>query len=72
MTGGMSVQSTLTAKDLRQIVSNGEDSRHQFKADVTSPDSLAAEVVAFSNAKGGTIYIGAPKTGGYYLKGGAK
>ena len=64
MTGGMSVQSTLTAKDLRQIVSNGEDSRHQFKADVTSPDSLAAEVVAFSNAKGGTIYIGVSDDGG--------
>ena len=35
MTGGMSVQSTLTAKDLSQIVSNGEDSRHQFKADAS-------------------------------------
>ena len=49
---------------MRQIVSNGEDSRHQFKADVTSPDSLAAEVVAFSNAKGGTIYIGVSDDGG--------
>ena len=36
----------------------GEDSRHQFKEDFKNPDSLAAEIVAFSNTAGGQIFIG--------------
>ena len=36
----------------------GEDGTRQFKVDVQSPDSLAAEMVAFANADGGTILIG--------------
>jgi ATP-dependent DNA helicase RecG len=44
--------------DLIEIISRGEDSRHQFKADFTNPDSLAAEIVAFSNSGGGRIFIG--------------
>ena len=43
---------------IKAIVQRGEDSRHQFKADVASPDALAAEVVAFLNADGGDILIG--------------
>ena len=43
---------------LLEIVKKGEDSRIQFKLDVTSPDALAGEIVSFFNAKGGTIYLG--------------
>ena len=41
----------MTLKELVQNVARGEDSENQFKADVTSPDSLAAEIVSFLNAK---------------------
>lgn len=44
--------------ELIEIAKRGEDSRHQFKVDVTSPDSLAAEVVALLNASGGFVFIG--------------
>lgn len=53
----------MTVEDLRQIVRRGEDSGVQFKLDVSSPDSLASEVVAFLNAKGGVIYIGVSDAG---------
>lgn len=36
----------------------GEDSRHQFKRIVTNADALAAEMAAFLNSSGGTIYVG--------------
>jgi len=41
----------------------GEDSRHQFKQNITSQDSLAAEIVAFSNGQGGYIIIGVDDRG---------
>jgi len=44
--------------ELIDILSRGEDSRHQFKADVTNADALAGEIVAFSNTAGGHIFIG--------------
>lgn len=44
--------------ELIDILSRGEDSRHQFKADITNADALAAEIVAFSNTAGGRIFIG--------------
>ncbi|HEY5236016.1 MAG TPA: ATP-binding protein, partial [Rhabdochlamydiaceae bacterium] len=44
--------------ELKQIVSSGEDSGNQFKEDVHNADSLAAEMVAFSNFRGGRIFIG--------------
>jgi ATP-dependent DNA helicase RecG len=50
-------------RELQQLVKLGEDSSRQFKADVTNPDSLAAELVAFSNSKGGTIIIGVADDG---------
>lgn len=52
--------------NIRELIANvqrGEDSRNQFKVDVTSPDALAAEVVAFLNADGGTIFIGVDDVG---------
>ena len=44
--------------ELIEVISRGEDSRHQFKADFTNADALAAEIVAFSNSAGGQIFIG--------------
>jgi ATP-dependent DNA helicase RecG len=48
----------MTPQELIQRLSLGEDSRHQFKADVTNADALAAELVAFSNSGGGQMLIG--------------
>ena len=50
--------------ELRKMVALGEDSRRQFKADVTNADSLAADLVAFSNSSGGTMLIGVADYGG--------
>ena len=48
----------MEAIELIQLISRGEDSRTQFKRDVTNEVSLASEFVAFSNAEGGRILIG--------------
>ena len=40
------------------LIERGEDSTCQFKKNVTNADSLAAEMVAFSNGGGGKILIG--------------
>ena len=48
----------METEELIEIISRGEDSRHQFKADFTNVDALAGEIVAFSNSKGGRIFIG--------------
>ncbi len=50
-------------KDFLSQIALGEDSRHQFKEDVNNVDSLAAEMVAFANAKGGVIFIGVADKG---------
>ena len=49
--------------DLKAVISRGEDSRHQFKEDIRNGDSLAAEMVAFSNSRGGYIFIGVSNKG---------
>ena len=41
----------------------GEDSTRQFMIDVTNGDALAAELVAFANADGGTIFLGVADDG---------
>ena len=41
-----------------EILPRGEDSRHQFKQNITNPESVAGDLVAFSNTKGGMIVIG--------------
>lgn len=50
-------------KELKKIISRGEDSFHQFKEDVRNHDSLAAEMVAFSNFRGGRLFIGVSNKG---------
>lgn len=49
--------------ELLEIISRGEDSKHQFKSDATNAISLAQEMVAFSNSGGGKIFIGVNDTG---------
>jgi ATP-dependent DNA helicase RecG len=44
--------------ELLEIISRGEDSKHQFKKNVNNAISLAQEMVAFSNSGGGKIFIG--------------
>jgi ATP-dependent DNA helicase RecG len=55
----------MEAIELIELVSRGEDSRTQFKLnqDVTNVRSLAAEMAAFSNSKGGMILIGVGDAG---------
>ncbi|WP_290664215.1 helix-turn-helix domain-containing protein, partial [Ignavibacterium sp.] len=54
----------MNAIELLDIISTGETSRVQFKEKITSPDSLAAEMVAMSNSLGGMILLGVrDKTG---------
>lgn len=48
----------MNAIELLDIISKGETSQVQFKANVTNEQSIAQEMVAFSNTKGGTILIG--------------
>lgn len=49
--------------ELIDCLSRGEDSRRQFKADMTNADALAAEIVAFSNTMGGKIFMGVHNDG---------
>lgn len=49
--------------ELLEIVARGEGGGHQLKANFTNVDSLAAEMVAFSNSGGGTILIGVSNDG---------
>ena len=49
--------------ELLEIIARGEDSKHQFKVDVTNAQSLASEIVAFANSGGGQIFIGVADDG---------
>ena len=49
--------------DLLSQIALGEDSRRQFKRHVTNADSLAAEMAAFANSEGGTIFLGVADDG---------
>lgn len=49
--------------ELIEILARDEDTRHQFKANVTNETSLASEILAFSNTQGGIIVIGANDDG---------
>ena len=43
----------MTIIELVDIISSGETSKVQFKRELDSNDAMAAELIAFSNAKGG-------------------
>ena len=49
--------------ELLEIIGRGEDGANQFKADFRNVESLAAEMVAFSNSGGGRIFIGVANDG---------
>lgn len=49
--------------ELIDLLSRGEDSRHQFKANFTNVDAVAAEITAFSNTAGGRLFIGVQNDG---------
>src|SRR5437660_5429503 len=53
----------MEAAELLDIIAKGEDTAHQFKANVTNVDSLAQEMVAFSNSGGGMLLIGVSDAG---------
>ncbi|MBL4761439.1 MAG: putative DNA binding domain-containing protein [Gammaproteobacteria bacterium] len=53
----------MNSKELLAIIARDEDSKHQFKANVTNEISLAAEMVAFSNTQGGRLIIGVADDG---------
>jgi ATP-dependent DNA helicase RecG len=49
--------------ELQSLISRGEDSTRQFKANVRNAESLASEMAAFANSEGGTIYLGVADDG---------
>ncbi len=53
----------MEAAELIEIINRDEDSKHQFKANVTNETSLAQEMVAFSNSGGGMLFIGVSDDG---------
>ncbi len=55
----------METSELIEIIARDEDSKHQFKANLTNVNSLAAELVAFSNSCGGTIFIGVSDDGSF-------
>jgi ATP-dependent DNA helicase RecG len=48
----------MESEALLKLIAGGETSRLQFKEDVTHAVSIAQEMVAFSNSKGGLLVIG--------------
>ena len=53
----------MNLKTLRSQIALGEDSTRQFKVDVKNAESLAAEMAAFANTNGGTVFIGVADDG---------
>jgi len=49
--------------ELLQVIARGEDSQNQFKKNINNPDSLTAEIIAFSNGLGGKLFIGVDDDG---------
>lgn len=54
----------METEELLAIIANGEDSRRQFKQNITRAESLVPELAAFSNSKGGLLLIGVTDEGG--------
>lgn len=52
-----------TEAELLQILARGEDSRQQFKRDLSNPDAVAAELTALANSGGGVLLIGVEDSG---------
>lgn len=54
----------METEELLAIIAKGEDSKHQFKQNITRAESLVPELAAFSNSKGGLLLIGVTDEGG--------
>lgn len=48
----------MIAEELQNLIQQGENLTTEFKEKITSPNSLAAEIIALTNSKGGYILIG--------------
>jgi len=48
----------MNSVELKELIENGETTKVQFKSNVNNEQSIAQEIVAFSNTKGGLILIG--------------
>lgn len=53
----------METSELMLIISKGEDSKNQFKVNIYNAESLAGELVAFSNSDGGRIFVGVSDDG---------
>ncbi len=53
----------MNANEIYSQIRLGEDSTRQLKANVRNAASLAAEIAAFANSEGGTIFIGVADDG---------
>jgi ATP-dependent DNA helicase RecG len=53
----------METQELLSIIANGEDSTHQFKANINNANAIASEMTAFSNSRGGQILIGVHNDG---------
>ena len=53
----------MTKTELLELISNGENSRVEFKRDDLRPEQLAKEVVALANVQGGRILLGVDDDG---------
>lgn len=54
----------MEALELLDLIAGGENSRVQFKENITNPTSVAQEIAAFANSKGGILIVGVnDKTG---------
>jgi ATP-dependent DNA helicase RecG len=53
----------MTLQELKRTLARGEDSRHQFKSNLTNASAAAAEMVAMSNSDGGQIFVGVTDQG---------
>lgn len=45
-------------RDLKKLVARGESSSLEFKRKASYPDKIVREMIAFANAKGGTLLVG--------------
>ena len=53
----------MDVNDVISSISLGEDSTRQFKTDMHNVDALAAEMAAFANSDGGTLFLGVADNG---------
>lgn len=51
-------------RDLRRLVAQGESDSLEFKSKATYPDKVVREMIAFANARGGTLLVGIGDDGG--------